>query len=1648
MQTDRINRLKSRAPAVLLALILLVALALRLTGVNWDAESRLHPDERFMTGIVSAIGNPDNLTEEARAHCPDEAAFYDYFNTDCSVYNPDNVNIGSYAYGTLPLYIVRGAAQIVARINPGNLENPQQWAGYDYIHLVGRVVSALADTLVVLLVFLIGRHLFSVWHGLIAAALYACAILPIQLSHFWTVDPLSNLFFVLGLYAAVIVSKKGSGWAYLMFGAALGCAVASRINIAPMAALLPLAVLVRLQNEQRLRNWRSWLLTEGILVLGGAAVALLVFRVAQPYAFVGPTISNWTINERWQHEIEDVSNMSRLASDGWPPSVQWFDRIRYVYPWFEMMMWGMGLVVGVVASAALLLALVSQGRKRRLSAGLALLSLWVVGYFAVTGNVHQMTMRYYLPLYAALLLLATWLVMKLAARGKSPVRRWIAPAVVLAATAIAGISFVTTLYTQPITRVEASKWFNSTVPTTVDVSDGAGNRTPMTIDKFAPDLLLLTAYNAESYLSDPFELEADQPVRLEIQFNDARETQVRIQFLDARSDGDPPVVKEWTLQTDENGHLLLPAEEMPPIEGGRYAWHIAAEWSAYARSDAPGMTSPAVLRYYIPVMVVGSGDGATRQAVSFRNPYQSVPYSTISPEQNINLTSQEAMTVTELTFAHVYNDPSPITLTLGEETYTATPIQAVNDEDGWNTVLGRRQRYLLNRPMILPARTSVSMRADALMLFTGTAVATDGDWDDTLPTRYCDYSTTLIGGVGLLRDCIDVHAYARGYYNEVKLNMAETDSEVKALRMVDVLTKADYFIISSNRFYDAQPRVLRRFAMSTEFYNRLFNDELGYSLLNTFRRGSNFLGIEFPHEVLPTDHLPAWMNEYEAEEAFTVYDHPTVFVFKNDGFQRFAFPEYTPPTVTATETASVQTLGAPTYELATRPQTDDDVVFALILWTLGFVLLGWVAFPMIYALFPSLPLAGFAIGRGLAWLLLAVVPWWLTSVLGRFFWTRPGLLLLLIAFVSVNAVIAYRRRDELRGYLKAHWRSLLVSELIFLAAFGIGLLLRAVNPDLWQIARGGEKHMDFAYLNAVLATPVFPPPNPWMAGLPVNYYYFGFVIAALPIKIIGVASEVGYNLVLSSLYAVVFSVVFTLGYALLPEGKRILKTGLALVGAAYAMLAGNLGTLKLILAPEPGMEPNSHRWYWYPTRILGESVNHAGGAINEMPIFSFLFGDLHAHIIGLLPSMLLLTLMWVLYKQKRWWIALLIGVVAGTIYMTNIWDVLLYAPVGALLLWFAARNRVRFVFWGVLIAIGAGITVLPYLPHLSLGSTPGIEPWNFERSLIEPFVLVWGIPIGIAALWMLKRAEMVHPLFGHRGVQVSVLLIIVVMLLALDPILATTALCIVLTVAALLLVWRDAPEMRLINVGIALIFGLLLALEYVVVIGDVGRMNTVFKISFQLWMWVGLLIPLILFWTLRQRWLNAASIMLLLIAFGLLFPLYAVPARANESLAGSLTLDGDRFFERMGEEMDLPEGSVPEDLELIRYLRGHAQDYPVLAEWYETEYTWNGRMSVQTGLPAIVGWGNHMRQQYGAAFAPQVDIRIDDMRAIYLSEDINRIREVLREYNVRYIVVGSLERARMAGGTQARFDEMVANGELERVFTAGDSFIYRVTLTS
>ena len=117
--------------------------------------------------------------------------------------------------------------------------------------------------------------------------------------------------------------------------------------------------------------------------------------------------------------------------------------------------------------------------------------------------------------------------------------------------------------------------------------------------------------------------------------------------------------------------------------------------------------------------------------------------------------------------------------------------------------------------------------------------------------------------------------------------------------------------------------------------------------------------------------------------------------------------------------------------------------------------------------------------------------------------------------------LGWMRRQELADEWKSNKKYFLLVEGLFLAFFLFDLLIRLGNPDLWHPAKGGERPMDFSYFNAVLKSTSFPPYDPWFAAGYINYYYYGFVLVATPLKLLGIVPTIAYNFILPTLFAMV-----------------------------------------------------------------------------------------------------------------------------------------------------------------------------------------------------------------------------------------------------------------------------------------------------------------------------------------------------------------------------------------------------------------------------------------------------------------------------------------------------------------------------------------------
>ena len=259
--------------------------------------------------------------------------------------------------------------------------------------------------------------------------------------------------------------------------------------------------------------------------------------------------------------------------------------------------------------------------------------------------------------------------------------------------------------------------------------------------------------------------------------------------------------------------------------------------------------------------------------------------------------------------------------------------------------------------------------------------------------------------------------------------------------------------------------------------------------------------------------------------------------------------------------------------------------------------------------------------------------------------------------------------------------------------------------------------MDLSFFTAVMKSTTFPPYDPWFAGGYINYYYYGFVVVGVPVKLLGILPTVAYNLVLPTLFGMTAAGSFSIGWNLLHgqtlgvEVDEKKANRRAFIGGLFSsvsvLILGNLGTLRMIwqgaqkLVAPGGIIDNvsifqrwewflsgmlrffqgtrlpysTGDWYWIPSRAL------PGDTITEFPFFTFTYADLHAHMIAL--PMTLLAIGWglsLLLGKWHWGEKLrdrifafsasfiLGGVVIGALRPTNTWDLPTYLALSALII--------------------------------------------------------------------------------------------------------------------------------------------------------------------------------------------------------------------------------------------------------------------------------------------------------------------------------------------------------------------------------------------
>ena len=312
----------------------------------------------------------------------------------------------------------------------------------------------------------------------------------------------------------------------------------------------------------------------------------------------------------------------------------------------------------------------------------------------------------------------------------------------------------------------------------------------------------------------------------------------------------------------------------------------------------------------------------------------------------------------------------------------------------------------------------------------------------------------------------------------------------------------------------------------------------------------------------------------------------------------------------------------------------------------------------------------------------------------------------------------------MRDFVRANRNPIIAAELLFIAVFAGMALMRASISTIGHT----EQPMDFMLLNSVVASPHYPPNDAWLAGEPVSYYYFGYLMIGAATLLSGIATSVAYNLGLATVAAVAGVAAFGVAYNLVRLARGTAR-GAVLGGCAAVFLlliASNLGgALELVraagagsagfwefiglkgltapMAPSTGWAPTEFNW-WFKASRIAESTGAGPITITEFPFFSFLLGDMHPHVMSIGFVLLAVGIAIQMYLQpallraptlRLEWPLLLTTVVGiGALGAINLWDLPLgFALLGSAVMLNAARNE-RSLQSGASLALSADTLIV------------------------------------------------------------------------------------------------------------------------------------------------------------------------------------------------------------------------------------------------------------------------------------------------------------------------------------------------------------------
>src|SRR3990167_4667562 len=694
-----------------------------------------------------------------------------------------------------------------------------------------------------------------------------------------------------------------------------------------------------------------------------------------------------------------------------------------------------------------------------------------------------------------------------------------------------------------------------------------------------------------------------------------------------------------------------------------------------------------------------------------------------------------------------------------------------------------------------------------------------------------------------------------------------------------------------------------------------------------------------------------------------------------------------------------------------------DLFAVTSIWYFVLLILGLVFFPITKRFFYSFYDFGYPFAKTIG-IILVSYSIYVLSTFRLLTFSQMSLYIILGVFTIINFKLFSKENLTKKNRVLF----LIIEEVVFFCSLLFWTYIRSQEPSI----RGLEKFMDFGFINSVIRGSYLPAQDIWLAGHSINYYYFGHITGGVLTKLSNIPSYITYNLILATLFALgitqSFSLVLNLIYVGLKNNFKLSLVG-GILASFLVNFGGNLHTIYSFTKGYPNESPVPF-WtlpakftlgqllhiktaldqlpvgYWYPnaTRFIPYTIH-------EFPLYSYVVADLHGHVFDIPFVLLTLAVLLVILNQKKpisthfnqfqLISTIALGFLTSIHFMTNAFDGPIYLLLSVVVLFFIFKVSSKFlisvailVLSFVIFNIPFSINFEPFASSIGVNCAPSFlvemkkfgpllfEKGNCQKSPIWMMITLWGF-FWFNFIFLAVKTWLYKDIKHRTSTTLSLILF---------------AISTMIILASEFVYAKDIYPAHF-------------------------RANTMFKLGYQAFIMMSIA-SAYTFVVFKHDFKKSFPLSLIyIILFVPLFFLVALyPTFAINSYYGghnkALTMDGTDWILQ----------KYPEYREIIEYLNTKVSGQPTILEAQGDSYTDFNVVSAYTGLPTIAGWSVHEWLWRGTYDV--VGGIIPDVQMIYESENIQQVKELLKKYNVSYVIVGSNEKEKYKNLSVFKFEAL------------------------